>query len=128
VIEEAYVPGVGPVCQLPLAQTRFATPRVVAGEAITTDVQECQLKPLAQSAYYPTVFTGEEWTQLQQAFPNGVCDFSKPGVSQQGTVPWQTYQANPSGGSVIYGGRPLARAPAHSGEGWTSTAFAGWLK
>jgi hypothetical protein len=128
VVEEASVPGVGPVCQLPLAQTRFATPRVVAGEAITTDVQECQLKPLAQSDYYPTVFTGEEWTQLQQAFPNGVCDFSKPGVSQQRTVPWQTYQANPSGGSVIYGGRPLGHAPAHSGEGWTSAAFAGWLK
>ena len=30
--------------------------------------------------------------------------------------------------SVIYGGKPLGRAPAHSGEGWTSSAFAEWLK
>jgi hypothetical protein len=127
VVEEASVPGIGPVCQLPLAQTRFATPRVVAGESITTDNQECQLKPLSQSAYYPATFTAEQWTQIQQAFPTGVCDFSKPGVSQQQTVPWRTYQSDPSG-AVVYGGKPLGRAPAGSGEGWTSTAFAGWLK
>jgi hypothetical protein len=127
VVEEASVPGIGPVCQLPLVQTRFATPRVVAGESISTDNQECQVKPLSQSAYYPASFTAEQWAQLQQAFPTGVCDFSKPGVSQQQTVPWRTYQSDPSG-AVIYGGKPLGRAPAGSGEGWTSAAFAGWLK
>ena len=30
--------------------------------------------------------------------------------------------------SVIHGGKPLGRAPADSGEGWTSSAFAEWLK
>jgi hypothetical protein len=30
------------------------------------------------------------------------CDYSHPGVSQQGTIPWQTYQTN--NGNVIYGG------------------------
>jgi hypothetical protein len=128
VVEEVSVPGIGPVCQLPLAETRFATPRVVAGEAITTDNQECQLKPLTQSAYYPTAFTTEEWSQLQQAFPTGVCDFSKPGISQQSTVPWRTYQNDAAGGSVLYGGKTLGKAPAGSGEGWTSAAFASWLK
>jgi hypothetical protein len=128
VVEEVTVPGIGPVCQLPLAETRFATPRVVAGEAITTDNQECQLKPLTQSAYYPTAFTTEEWSQLQQAFPTGVCDFSRPGISQQSTVPWRTYQNDGAAGAVIYGGKTLGKAPAGSGEGWTSPAFAGWLK
>jgi hypothetical protein len=128
VVEEVSVPGVGPVCQLPLAQTRFATPRVVAGESITTDNQECQLKPLVQSDYYPVAFTAEQWSQLQQAFPRGVCDFSKPGVSQQNTLRWRTYQNDPGGGAVVYGGRSLGKAPARSGEGWTSTAFSGWLK
>jgi hypothetical protein len=128
VVEEASVPGIGPVCQLPLAQTRFATPRVVAGESITTDNQECQLKALTQSAYYPTVFTAAEWAQLQAAFPSGVCDFSKPGVDQQATVPWRSYQNDGNGGAVVYGGRPLGRAPAHSGEGWTNASFGGWLK
>jgi Tannase-like family of unknown function (DUF6351) len=128
VVEEVSVPGIGPVCELPLAQTRFATPRVVAGESITTDNQECQLKPLAQSAYYPVTFTAEQWAQLQQAFPAGVCDFSKPGVSQQNTVPWRTYQNDGAGGAVVYGGKALGRAPARSGEGWTSASFAGWLE
>jgi hypothetical protein len=100
----------------------------VAGESITTDNQECQLKPLVQSAYYPVTFTTEQWAQLQQAFPSGVCDFSKPGVSQQNSVPWRTYQNDAAGGAVIYGGKPLGRAPARSGEGWTSASFESWLK
>src|SRR5436190_13765208 len=128
VVEEVSVPGIGPVCQLPLAQTRFATPRVVAGESITTDNQECQLKPLMQSAYYPVTFTAEQWAQLQQACPTVVCDFSKPGVSQQNTVPWRTYQNDGAGGAVVYGGKALGPAPARSGEGWTSASFAGWLE
>jgi hypothetical protein len=128
VVEEASVPGIGPVCQLPLAQTRFATPRVVAGESIATDVQECQLKALAQSAYYPIVFTAAEWVALKQAFPDGVCDFSRPGISQQKNLPWRTYQNDGAGGAVIYGGKTLGKAPAGSGEGWTGQTFAGWLR
>jgi hypothetical protein len=127
-VQEVSVPGVGPVCQLPLAQTRFATPRVVAGESITTDSQECRLKRLVASAYYPVQFTAEEWTQLQQAFPTGVCDFTKPAVSQHNTIPWRTYQDDAGGGAVVYGGKTLGKAPAHSGEGWTSAVFSGWVK
>ena len=40
----------------------------------------------------------------------GVCDFSKPGVDQQPTIPWLTYQN--ARGQVIYGGRPLGKPPA----------------
>jgi hypothetical protein len=127
-VEQVSVPGVGPVCQLPLAETRFSTPRVIAGEDIATDKQKCQLKALQRSDYYPIQFTEEQWSALQKAFPNGVCDFSKAGVSQKGAVPWQTYQEDSNAGAVIYGGRPLGRAPADSGEGWTSASFAGWLK
>jgi hypothetical protein len=127
-VEQVSVPGVGPVCQLPLAETKFSTPRVVSGEDIATDKQKCQLKALQQSDYYPIQFTGEQWTQMQKTFPHGVCDFSKPGVSQKGTIPWQTYQEGSNGGAAIYGGKPLGRAPAHSGEGWSSATFSGWLK
>jgi hypothetical protein len=55
---------------------------------------------------------------------SGVCDWSRPGVEQQATIPWQTYQD--ARGSVVYGGRSLGRAPTRSGAGWTSGAFAGW--
>ncbi|MEA2471585.1 MAG: hypothetical protein QOE38_2584 [Thermoleophilaceae bacterium] len=88
----------------------YGTPRTVAGDAITTDANKCQLKPLNRSDDYgPLPFTDAQWAELQQVFPNGVCDFSKPGVDQQGAIPWQTYQG--AGGKVIYGGKPMGRAP-----------------
>jgi hypothetical protein len=127
-VEKVEIPGVGQVCNAPLVETKFSTTRVVAGESITTDNMECQLKPLQRSDYYPIEFTNEQWKALEAAFPTGVCDFSKPGVGQQPTIPWQTYENDAEGGAVIYGGKPLGPAPAGSGEGWTSPTFAGWLK
>jgi hypothetical protein len=86
------------------------TPRTVAGDSITTDANKCQLKPLDRSADYgPRPFTDAEWNKLKAVFPNGVCDYSKPGVEQQGTIPWQTYEN--SHGDVIYGGKPLGPKP-----------------
>ena len=86
------------------------TPRTVAGDAITTDANKCQLKPLNRSNNYgPIPFTNQQWTRMQTIFPNGVCDFSKPAVAQQGTVPWMTYQD--AQGKVVYGGHPLGPAP-----------------
>jgi hypothetical protein len=93
------VPGIGPVCELPAAQTRFSTPRVISGEDIATDKQKCQLGPLVRSAYYPIQFTDEQLAALEKAFPTGVCDFGKPGVSQTGAIPWQTYQNDGKGGA-----------------------------
>jgi hypothetical protein len=124
-VDQVVVPGVGEVCQSPLLQTRFATPRMVAGESIATDQEKCQLKPLRESDYYPITFSAAEWTELQQIFPGGVCDWSKPGVDQRPTIPWQTYQT--ASGSVIYGGKPLGPTPGGSGGGWTSPSFDTWL-
>jgi hypothetical protein len=86
----------------------YGTPRTVAGDGITTDDNKCRLRPLRRSDY-PVAFTDTEWAKLQQAFPTGVCDYSKPGVDQKPTVPWLTYQN--AHGHVIYGGQPLGRAP-----------------
>lgn len=86
-----------------------ATPRMVAGDSITTDNNKCRLKPLNRAAYGKVKFTDAEWSQLQDVFEHGVCDFSQRGVRQQGTVPWLTYQD--ANGDVIYGGRPLGAAP-----------------
>lgn len=85
------------------------TPRMVAGDSIATDTNKCQLTPLDRSAYGDVTFTDEEWAQLQDLFATGVCDFDKPGVLQQGTVPWLTYQD--AAGEVVYGGTPLGKAP-----------------
>jgi hypothetical protein len=86
----------------------YGTPRTVAGDAITTDTNKCQLKPL-QRGDYGVQFTDAQWAQVETTFPGGVCDFSKPGVDQQDTIAWQTYQR--PNGDVVYGGEPLGPAP-----------------
>jgi hypothetical protein len=86
------------------------TPRTVAGDAITTDANKCQLKPVRRADYPGITFTNAQWTELQKTFPAGVCNYSKPGVDQQPTVAWLTYQN--AGGHVIYGGKPMGKAPA----------------
>jgi hypothetical protein len=121
------VPGVGPVCQLPAAQTKFATPRVEAGESIATDVEKCHLEQLRRSSFYPIAFTAAQWKRLRRTFPHGVCDYTDRGVAQQNAIPWMTYQSDPAGRHVIYGGRSLGPAPKNSGQGWASSSFDGWL-
>jgi hypothetical protein len=98
--------------------------RSAAGGPISTDVLDCRLKPLNRGAYLPIVFSDAQWSQLQQQFPRGVCDFSQPGVGQQPTVPWQTYQD--AKGDHVYGGQRLGAAPARSGTGWSSPVFGDW--
>jgi hypothetical protein len=87
----------------------YGTPRYGAGEPHTDDVLDCQLKPLDRASYLPVTFTDAQWQELEQAFPNGVCDYSKPGVGQGPTTTWLTYQNQR--GNVIFGGRPLGPAP-----------------
>jgi hypothetical protein len=86
----------------------YGTPRTVAGEPITTDQNSCHLRPLNRSDYNAS-FTDAQWATLQASFPTGVCDWSRPGVDQQPTIAWQTYQDD--AGNAIYGGRPLGPAP-----------------
>jgi hypothetical protein len=86
----------------------YGTPRFGADEPKTDDILKCQLKPLERSGYNVT-FTDAQWKELQQAFPTGVCDYSKPSIGQGPTSPWRTYQN--SAGQVIYGGRPLGAPP-----------------
>ena len=86
----------------------YGTPRFVADEPKTDDVMKCELKPL-QRGNYPVSFTDAQWQELEQTFPTGVCDYSRPGIGQGPTTPWMTYQD--ASGHAIYGGRPLSAAP-----------------
>ena len=88
------------------SRRRYGTPRTVAGEGIETDVNKCTLKPLRRSDYYPIAFTDAQWAKLVATFPTGVCDWSRPGVSQYDTIPWQTYQSCVGAGDLR---RPAAR-------------------
>ena len=87
--------------------------RWVAGWPMELDTFKCQLKPLARQDYRlpsgePIEFTDEEWGKLGQAFPTGVCDFTKPAVAHQPTIPWVTFADGP-------GGLPLGNAPTSQG-------------
>ena len=90
------------VCDLTV--TSYTSPRIEAGQDFTEDVLKCQLKPLNPADYYPIFFTAAQWTQLEAAFPEGVCDYSLPGVDQVEVVPWLTYKNGP-------GGEPMGPAP-----------------
>jgi Tannase-like family of unknown function (DUF6351) len=55
--------------------------RLAAGAPATDDVFKCTLKPIA-AADYKVAPNAEQVAQLQKVFPEGVCDYSKPGVGQ----------------------------------------------
>ena len=59
------------------------SPRYIAGAPMSADVIKCQLKAPNISEYKVT-FTTDQWTRLNAIFKEGVCDWSKPGVEQQG--------------------------------------------
>lgn len=108
-VELIDLPGVGRVCELPEVQTRLSTPRMVAGDHFTSDTHQCQLRPMRRGDYFPILFNNRQWERLQQAFPNGVCDYGRPPSDQAPTVPWLTYADED--GNVVYGGRPLGDPP-----------------
>ncbi len=69
----------------------FSTPRMVAGEPLENNVLKCRLKPIDPRDYKAT-FTPSEMDQLKAIFPQGVCDYSVPGVGQQPTDgTWQFF-------------------------------------
>ena len=63
----------------------YAFPRYVAGGPLAANILKCQLKPIDMNDYAVS-FTSDEITRLHNIFPNGVCDWSKPGVNQTGVV------------------------------------------
>jgi len=69
-------------------------PELVAGAPIALDIIKCQLKPV-DMADYAVAFTPEQQNQLAAIFPDGVCDWSKPGVEQVKSVPWASFGPSP---------------------------------
>jgi hypothetical protein len=56
-------------------------PRIAAGGPQTDDVFKCQLKAI-DAKDYKVAPTADQMNALKAAFPQGVCDYSKPGVGQ----------------------------------------------
>ena len=72
----------------------WTNPRFVAGGPIQANRYKCQLKPI-NVADYAVTFSPAEIARLNTIFPNGVCDWSKPGVNQTGVVPWVSFGPAP---------------------------------
>lgn len=100
----------------------YGTPRTVAGDTNTADNFDCLLRPLSRDDDYGQVpFTDEQWTQLEELFKDGVCDYRAPGIGKQKTVSWLTYVDE--NGRMVVGGAPLPAPPAHSASGTQAAAF-----
>lgn len=65
--------------------------RIAAGEPIANDILKCALKPVNPGDYVHPL-SEEQLTRLRAVFPQGVCDYTRPGIGQglvQGT--WRKY-------------------------------------
>lgn len=62
----------------------FASPRIVAGGPVASDVITCQLRGAERSDY--PVLTDGQWARLLGVFAAGVCDYAKPGVDETGVA------------------------------------------
>lgn len=95
-------PVAGTACEV--EYPHFGNARIVAGAPLSDDIRKCQLKPLRREDYEVT-FTDSQWARLQAVFPGGVCDWTRPSVGYEPSIPWMTYADGP-------GGRPLGPAPS----------------
>lgn len=62
-------------------------PNLVAGAPVASDIIKCTLKPVTMSDYQ-VAFSAEQQARLTTIFPQGVCDWTKPG---QGVTPLSTW-------------------------------------
>ena len=59
----------------------FGDPRTAAGQSLVNDVIKCVTVP-ADPASYAVAFDNAQAARLAEVFPDGVCDYSVPGVGQ----------------------------------------------
>lgn len=71
-------------------------PRTASGAPLADDVLACQLVPVDEAVAadgYPVALTDGQVERLEAIFPDGVCDWSQPGIGQQApSSTWLTYE------------------------------------
>jgi hypothetical protein len=69
----------------------WTSPRLVAGGPMANDIVKCRLRPI-EPGEYGAPLTTEQVQRLRAIFPGGVCDWSAPGIGQQGLAgTWQSF-------------------------------------
>ena len=87
----------GTQCNILWPSYRF--PRMEAGGPLASNNLKCQLKPV-DLADYKVTFSATDLSRLRTIFPQGVCDFSKPGANFTKVVPWASF--GPSKTNLVY--------------------------
>ncbi|HEX4348230.1 MAG TPA: DUF6351 family protein, partial [Vicinamibacterales bacterium] len=77
----------------------YSNPRHEAGGPLAANVFKCQLKSI-DAKDYKVPMSANDIATLKQVFQGGVCDFTKPGVSQTPVVTWASFGPNPN--NVIF--------------------------
>jgi hypothetical protein len=72
----------------------YSNVRREAGGPLAANILKCQLKSVDRHDY-GVGFSQEEWSRLKTIFPNGVCDWTKPGVNQTPVVTWASFGPSP---------------------------------
>ena len=85
----------------------FASPRQAAGGPLAENVLKCDLRPVNDIEYGGRLDVGQ-LTRLHAVFPNGVCDWAKPGIGQQAAVGPLTFMPGPGG--VVLASAPVSVA------------------
>ena len=77
-------------------------PRIAAGAPLADDILKCTLKPFSAKDYGPRL-SAAQTSRLKMVFPQGVCDWSRPGVGQQVTrATWSVLpNSSPAGPRTI---------------------------
>ncbi|MDB5998590.1 MAG: hypothetical protein JWP52_289 [Rhizobacter sp.] len=91
IVEPATLTGTG---QCNTLEPAGVAPNIVAGAPLSSDVIKCQLKPVTATDYTGGL-TAPQMTRLTAIFPQGTCDWSKPGVEQVKAVPWASFGPSP---------------------------------
>jgi hypothetical protein len=99
------------LCDADPRLAKHSSPRQVAGGPLAENILKCQLKPINTADYLPATFTADQLNRLYATFPDGVCDWSKPGVHQQPARSPLTFVNGP-------GGHRLPPAPGSDDSPW----------
>jgi hypothetical protein len=69
----------------------YADPRIASGGPLAGDILKCQLKAI-DTKDYTHPLSDSDLARLKTIFPQGVCDYSRPGIGQRTvTRVWQSY-------------------------------------
>jgi hypothetical protein len=85
----------------------YSFTRQVAAGPLDANVLKCQLEPV-DPADYGAAISPADRQRLERIFPGGVCDWSKPGVSQTRVVPWASFGPAPDSLAL----NPVSRSSA----------------